>query len=121
MADDQYAGPIEGARAGIIEALAGANAIPPEKILAEAGYKIVTRAQFDAATDVPAGMRTVAAGVLARWGGDFVVYDPAGGDDGWLLIDDDREQIVGETVEHLGRQAEQPADQPAAPAQATLF
>ncbi|UFX42098.1 hypothetical protein HAP47_0022825 [Bradyrhizobium sp. 41S5] len=88
-----------------------------EQILTAAGFKIVTRAGFDAATDVPAAVRLVAERIFKRWGGDFVVYDPAGGDDGWLLIDDDRDQIIGETVEHLGRLKPEPP----APAQGSLF
>ncbi|MHC2251008.1 hypothetical protein ACVILK_000700 [Bradyrhizobium embrapense] len=88
-----------------------------EQIIASAGIKVVTRAEFDAATDVPAGVRLVADRLFKRWGGHFVVYDPAGGDDGWLLIDDDREQIIGETVEHLGRLKPEPP----APAQGSLF
>ncbi|MGY4224365.1 hypothetical protein ACVMIH_001726 [Bradyrhizobium sp. USDA 4503] len=88
-----------------------------EKSVTAAGYKIATRAAFDAATDVPAGVRLVAERIFKRWGGDFVVYDPAGGDDGWLLIDDDREQIIGETIEHLGRLNPEPS----ASAQGSLF
>lgn len=76
-----------------------------EQIICAAGYRVVSAADFRAATDVPPRMRLLAERLFARWGGDFVVYDPASGDDGWLLIDDDREQIVGETVEHLGRLA----------------
>ncbi|MCP1852828.1 MULTISPECIES: hypothetical protein [unclassified Bradyrhizobium] len=88
-----------------------------EQMVSAAGIKVVTRAEFDAATDVPAGVRLVANRLFKRWGGDFVVYDPAGGDDGWLLIDDDREQIIGETIEHLGRLNPEPS----APAQGSLF
>ncbi|PDT77202.1 hypothetical protein [Bradyrhizobium sp. C9] len=88
-----------------------------EQIIAAAGLKIATRAEFDAESDVPAGVRLLAARIFKRWGGDFVVYDPAGGDDGWLLIDDDRDQIIGETVEHLGRLEPEPP----APAQGSLF
>lgn len=90
-----------------------------EQAIQSAGYKLVTRAEFGAATDVPAGMRKIADGVLAKWGGDFVCYDPAGGDDGWLIIDDSRETVIGETVEHLGRQ--EMATEPEPPAQASLF
>ncbi|MCK1577826.1 hypothetical protein [Bradyrhizobium sp. 174] len=89
-----------------------------EQTVLAAGYKVATWTEFQAATDVPARMRVIADKVFARWAGDFVVYDPAGGDDGWLLIDDDRAQIIGETVEHLGRLAE-PAAPP--PAQGALF
>ncbi len=89
-----------------------------EETVTAAGYRVATRAEFDAATDVPAGVRLVADRLFKRWGGDFVVYDPAGGDDGWLLIDDDREQIIGETVEHLGRLKPEPT---APPAQGSLF
>ncbi len=92
------------------------------QIIAAAGYKLVTWPEFQAATDVPAGMREVADRVFARWGGDFVCYDPAGGDGGWLIIDDDRDQVIGETIEHLGRQVEQPTEpELPAPAQASLF
>lgn len=89
------------------------------EIIASHGYKLVTRAEFDAATDVPAGMREIAARVLARWGGDFVAYDPACGDDGWLLIDDDRDQVIGETIEHLGRAPAEP--EPIPEPQGSLF
>lgn len=88
-----------------------------EQLLAAAGYKIVSRIEFDAASDIPAGMRKVADGVLAKWGGDFICYDPAGGDDGWLIIDDNRETVIGETVEHLGRHEAETKP----PAQASLF
>ncbi|MCW2195062.1 hypothetical protein AB7M45_007835 [Bradyrhizobium elkanii] len=88
------------------------------QLLIAAGFRVTTRAEFDAATDVPAGMRLVATRIFKRWGGDFVVYDPAGGDDGWLLIDYDRDQIIGETIEHLGRLA---PPEPPAPAQGSLF
>lgn len=121
---ETYSGPVEGARAGIIEALGGAFAKPtPEQLVENAGYKLVTWAEFENADDVPAFVRQVAEGVHKRWGGDFVCYDPAGGDRGWLLIDDDRKLIIGETVEHLGRiAAEEAADEAApAPAQASLF
>lgn len=89
-----------------------------EKQVLAAGYKIATWTEFQAADDVPVHMRTIAERVFARWGGDFVVYDPAGGEDGWLLIDDDREQIIGETVEHLGRLAAAKEDHPT---QGSLF
>ncbi|MGR4927305.1 hypothetical protein ACIPUD_10910 [Bradyrhizobium sp. CAR08] len=89
-----------------------------EETVTAAGYKVATWAEFQTASDVPPFVRRVADGVHAKWGGDFVIYDPAGGDDGWLIIDDDREQIAGETVEHLGRLAAE-AEPP--PAQGALF
>ena len=91
-----------------------------EQTVIAAGYQVVTWTEFQAATDVPAFMRKVAEAVHAQWAGDFVVYDPAGGDDGWLLIDDDRDQIIGETVEHLGRLEPAPAAPPD-PEQPSLF
>jgi hypothetical protein len=93
---------------------------PISEAITAAGYKLVTWAEFQAATDVPPFVRRVADGVHARWGGEFVIYDPAGGDRGWLLIDDDRDQIIGETVEHLGRQPPTPLE-PEPPAQSSLF
>ena len=89
-----------------------------EEIIAAAGYKIASWADFKAVTDVPPFVRRVAEGVHAKWGGNFVVYDSAGSDDGWLLVDDDRERIIAETVEHLGRLAAA-AEPP--PAQGALF
>jgi hypothetical protein len=81
-----------------------------EQILAGAGLKIVTRAEFDAATDVPAFIRRLADAVNAQWNHRFIIYDPKGGDDGWLLIGDDRAELVSETVEYRCReQAEQSA------------
>lgn len=89
-----------------------------EEIITAAGYKAVTWAEFTTAADVPPKVRQIADGVHRRWAGDFVVYDPAGGDDGWLIIDDDREQIIAETVEHLGRLA---AEVEPTPAQGALL
>ncbi|WP_454629579.1 hypothetical protein [Bradyrhizobium cenepequi] len=96
----------------------------PEETIASAGYKLVTWAEFQTANDVPPFVRQVAERLHKRWGGEFVVYDPAGGDRGWLLVDDDRDQIIGETVEHLDRLESQSAgasSQPEQPAQGSLF
>lgn len=68
-----------------------------EQRLAAAGIKLVTRAQFGAAGDVPPMIREIARRVIETWGGDFVTYEPAGGDSGWLLIGD-RAEIVAETI-----------------------
>lgn len=88
-----------------------------EQRLASHGYKLVTRAEFEAATDVPAGStREVVRRVAAKWGGAFVVYDPNDDDNGWLLVGGDRSALARETVEHLSEIG--PA---AEPAQASLF
>jgi len=80
-----------------------------EECLTRSGYKLVTRAEFDAATDVPAGIRQVAAAVAQKWGGAFVVYDPSDDDTGWLLVGDDRAALARETVEHLELRTAQPS------------
>jgi hypothetical protein len=83
-----------------------------EQVLSAAGYKLVTWADFQSATDVPVFIRKIAEGVHDRWGGAFVVYDPAGGDDGWLLVEDDRELLVRETAQHLRERQTEPDLQP---------
>lgn len=73
-----------------------------EQTIIAAGMKIVTRAEFDAATDVPAGdTRKVVEAIP----GAFVIYDPTDdGDRSWLLIDDDRAEIVRQTAQYLREQ-----------------
>lgn len=71
-----------------------------EQRLAAAGIKLVTRAEFDDASDVPPIIRTLAARVAQRWGGAFVIYEPAGGANGFLLVSDDRAEILSEALEH---------------------
>jgi hypothetical protein len=78
--------------------------------LASAGLKLVTRAEFDAAGDVPPIIRTLAARVAERWGGAFVIYEPAGGASGFLLVSDDRAEILTEALQHCPQ-----------PEQASLF
>jgi hypothetical protein len=79
-----------------------------EQTLTAAGFKIVTRAEFDAATDVPDGIRELAAAVIKQWGGAFVVYDPGDDKDGWLLIGDDRAELAAETVQYRCEQIREP-------------
>lgn len=83
-----------------------------EQILSAAGFKLMTWRDFETATDVPALIRKIAEGVHDRWGGAFVVYNPAGGDDGWLLVEDDSELLVRETAQHLREQETEPDLQP---------
>lgn len=80
-----------------------------EQTLTAAGYKLVTRAGFDAANDVPAGIREVAAAVAKEWGGAFIVYDPNDDATGWLLVGDNRADLARETVESLELEATQPS------------
>jgi hypothetical protein len=147
---DEFSGPVEGARAGIIEALGGAHATPhqvrrvpvtiktgstfqakkydrdtvemvlPEEasnmvahgvsfrtfeqdkaMLESYGYKLVTLAEFDAATDVPAGTtREVVRRLVAKHPGlTHVVYDPDNDDQGWLLVGEPAE-IARDTAQH---------------------
>ncbi len=79
-----------------------------EERLAAVGLKLVTRADFDAAGDVPSVVRVLAARVAERWGGAFVIYEPAGGADGFLLVSDDRAEILAEALQHCP-QPEQPS------------
>jgi hypothetical protein len=80
-----------------------------EQTILAAGMKIVTRAEFEAATDVPAGNNRK---VVAAIHGAFVIYDPTDdGDRTWLLVDDDRSLLVRETAQHLREQETEP-DQP---------
>jgi hypothetical protein len=69
-----------------------------EQRLAAAGFKLVTRAEFDAADDVTAEVRNLATSVAERWGGAFVVYEPAGGPLGLLLVGDDRAELLVEAL-----------------------
>ena len=81
-----------------------------EEHMASYGFKLVTRAEFDAATDVPAGTTRE---VVRRLGGAFVVYDPADDDQGWLLVGDDRAALARETVEYRCHpETEPPPEQP---------
>ena len=73
-----------------------------EETLTSHGYRIVTLAEFETATDVPRGnTRKVVRQLVRRYGGNTVVYEP-GGDDrhGWLLVGDDRAALARETVEY---------------------
>jgi hypothetical protein len=76
-----------------------------ERVLTSQGYRIVSVAEFNKATDVPEGKtREVVRQLVKRFGGDTVVYEP-GGDDryGWLLIGDDRAALARETVDYCCR------------------
>lgn len=58
--------------------------------------KIVTLAEFEAATDVKPETRALARAVLKRHGGKFVMYEPHGDE---LLIEDDRDVLVAHMPE----------------------
>jgi hypothetical protein len=66
-----------------------------EQILTSYDFKLVTRAEFDAATDVPPGIRDRARDL----NGAFVLYDPIDDDLGFLLVGDDRKEMAREFVE----------------------
>lgn len=68
-----------------------------EMWLTGAGYKIMTRAEFETATDLPPGLKERAA----KYTGGFVVYDPSDDDEGFMLIRDDRKTVIEDAVEHL--------------------
>ncbi len=69
-----------------------------ETTLASHGYRLVTRAGFYAAKDVPAGNSRA---IVGRLNGAFIVYDPNGGEDCWLLVGDDRAELALDTVAHI--------------------
>lgn len=71
-----------------------------EQILSSYGYKLVTVAEFNAAPDVPDGLRVRVAENLRRWPGKFVVYDPNDDCEGFLLVGPDRDALAKETVQH---------------------
>lgn len=92
------AGAVLDARAGVIEALGGAFAKPTDRDRLESfGYRLVSRADFEAAQDRPAGLLERAA----EFPGQFVVYDPDDGAKGFLLVGDDPDVLAFETVRHL--------------------
>lgn len=65
-----------------------------KKILESYDFRLVTRAAFDKAEDVPHGLRER----VALLPGAFVVYDPLDDDEGFLLVSDDVNAIAAETV-----------------------
>jgi hypothetical protein len=67
------------------------------KFIVSYDYKLVSRAEFDAATDLPAGLRERAS----QYEGSWVVYDPLNDDEGFLLVGNDREALAKEAYEHV--------------------
>jgi len=65
-----------------------------KQILESYDYKLVTRAEFETACDVPKGLRERAAALS----GEFVIYDPLDDDEGYLLIGNDAEALAAECV-----------------------
>jgi len=73
------------------------------QVLADNGYKLATRAEFDAAGDVPEGIREREASIpfgdaAGKGQGLFIVYDPNDDNEGWLLVGDDADELANETV-----------------------
>ncbi len=64
-------------------------------ILESYDFKLVPRAQFDAATDVPYGLRERASAIPGSW----VLYDPLDDAEGFLLVGDDPAALAREIVE----------------------
>lgn len=66
------------------------------------GYKLTTWQDFITADDKPDGLYSRALEVTDRRKQDrqFVIYDPEGDDEGWMLIGD-RDEIIRETVDDL--------------------
>ena len=94
----ELASNVEGARAGVIEALGGAIAKPTDRDRLEAlGYRLVTRAEFEAAKDRPPGLLERAA----AYAGAFVAYDPEDRAKGFLLVGDDPDALAFEMARHL--------------------
>lgn len=70
------------------------------------GYKLVTRAEFEAATDRPQGLLERAN----QYPGAFVVYDPNDDYEGWMLIGDDAEKLAQESADDIRAHSDEPED-----------
>lgn len=53
------------------------------------GFKIVTRAEFDRAKDVPSGLHKR----MAEYPGAFVLYDPSDDKDGFALVGESKRSL----------------------------
>ena len=60
-------------------------------------YKCVGRAEFEAATDRPAGLLERSK----KYPGAWVVYDPLADDEGFMIIGDDKAALAKEAYEHI--------------------
>lgn len=69
------------------------------EILADNEYKVATRAEFEADTGKPAGLNER----MARFGAgcSHVIYDPEGGDHGYMIWGCDPDAMADEAVAHL--------------------
>lgn len=67
-----------------------------QAVLESYGFKLVTGAAFDAATDKPAGLAERAA--KYRDGASHVIYDPADDEDGYMIWAGDPVAMATETV-----------------------
>lgn len=60
-------------------------------------FKLLPRAEFEAATDGPSGLLERAK----EYSGAFVVYDPLADDEGFMIIGDDKAALAKEAYEHI--------------------
>lgn len=71
----------------------------PQQYAESYDFRLVTRAEFEAASDVPNGI----AERVANRPGDYVLYDPLDDDEGFCLVGNDPEALINglkERVEH---------------------
>ena len=61
------------------------------------GYIVTTRADALAADDLPEGMDER----VNEYPGAFVIYDPDGGEEGFMIAGDNVNELIAEAVEHL--------------------
>lgn len=69
--------------------------------LAAFRLRLCTMQEFDAA-EVSPRVREIVHRVVLHWGGTHVVYD-LDGDEGWLLVGDDPDELTRETLDELAK------------------
>lgn len=72
---------------------------PMDKLewLTNRDYKVVSRAEFEAATDKPVGLLERAN----KHPGNWICYDPNDDAEGFMLIRNDREDLINEAYDYL--------------------
>lgn len=69
----------------------------PIEIVQSYDFKVVTRVEFETASDRPNGLLERAA----QYAGGWVIDDPIDDDQGFMIIGDDADALAREAIEHL--------------------